>query len=207
MLGFRILSQGSMAIYTMFLMIGGMLVPYAMGVLFLGEELSTLRCAGVIAICCSLALINRRDKAAAHTPLYLLLAVFLLNGGVSVASKLHQISPRAVPTLSFLVLGGLLKAALSGVALLFCGRDPAGQSRRTGRYLLIALLCAALGGGSYFLQLLGAKSLPATVLYPVITGGSVVCTTLCGRLCFGERLDARAGLGVALCFAGTCLFL
>lgn len=37
-IGFRIMENGSMSLYTLFLMSGGMTVPYVWGVLFLNEE-------------------------------------------------------------------------------------------------------------------------------------------------------------------------
>ena len=43
LLGFQILRQGSMALYTLFLMVGGMTVPYLWGLLFLDETFSVLR--------------------------------------------------------------------------------------------------------------------------------------------------------------------
>ena len=40
MLGIRVLSLGSLAVYSMFMMLGGMLVPFFYGLLFLGESLT-----------------------------------------------------------------------------------------------------------------------------------------------------------------------
>ena len=68
-------------------------------------------------------------------------------------------------------------------------------------------LAAALGGASYLFQLKGAINLPATVLYPFITGGSIIFTALAGRVFFGEKPKKRTLTGIALCFLGTVLFL
>lgn len=48
LLGFRVLKNSSMAMYTLFLMTGGMIVPYVWGLLFLDEPFSLLRTFG----CC-----------------------------------------------------------------------------------------------------------------------------------------------------------
>ena len=70
------------------------------------------------------------------------------------------------------------------------------------------MLCSALVSGlSYFFQLVGAENLPATVLYPFVTGGSIAFTTLAGWLIFREKPSARLWFSVALCVAGTFLFL
>ena len=38
--GIQVLSLGSLAVYSMFMMLGGMLVPFFYGILFLGETVS-----------------------------------------------------------------------------------------------------------------------------------------------------------------------
>ena len=60
------------------------------------------------------------------------------------------------------------------------------------------LLSAAIGGMSYIIQLYGAKSLPATVLYPFITGGRIVFSALTGAAVFKEKLSGRVILKCTL---------
>jgi multidrug transporter EmrE-like cation transporter len=75
------------------------------------------------------------------------------------------------------------------------------------RTLLLVPLYSALGTVSSLFQLDGAKNLPASVLYPMITGGTVVLTGLFALLFFGEKLSRRGWAGIVLCLAGTCMFL
>lgn len=60
---------------------------------------------------------------------------------------------------------------------------------------------------SYMLQLIGAESLPASVLYPFITGGSIILTSFAGVAFFKEKLTIRQWMAVTACFVGTLLFL
>ncbi len=60
---------------------------------------------------------------------------------------------------------------------------------------------------SYILQLIGAESLPASVLYPFITGGSIILTSFAGVAFFKEKLTIRQWMAVTACFVGTLLFL
>ncbi|MBQ3814746.1 MAG: hypothetical protein II836_01720, partial [Clostridia bacterium] len=62
-------------------------------------------------------------------------------------------------------------------------------------------------GISYTLQLLSASNLPASVLYPMVTGGSVVLSAVAGRIFFGEKPDRITLAGLALSFVATFLFL
>lgn len=75
------------------------------------------------------------------------------------------------------------------------------------RLLVKPIKSAAIGGTSYFLQLYGAKSLPATLLYPFITGGSIVFSTMIGTVMFKEKISGKLLISVVLCFVGTILFI
>lgn len=60
---------------------------------------------------------------------------------------------------------------------------------------------------SYMLQLIGAESLPVSVLYPFITGGSIILTSFAGVAFLKEKLTIRQWMAVTACFVGTLLFL
>ena len=70
----------------------------------------------------------------------------------------------------------------------------------------LAVLITAIGI-SYLLQLTGAAELPATVLYPMVTGGSIIFSALSGRVFFKEKLSVYQLVSIGLCFVGTLLFL
>jgi multidrug transporter EmrE-like cation transporter len=72
---------------------------------------------------------------------------------------------------------------------------------------MIAFGAAAISGISYLLQLTGAKELPATVLYPMVTGGCIIFSALSGRIFFKEKLSTYQLVSIGLCFVGTLLFL
>ena len=64
----------------------------------------------------------------------------------------------------------------------------------------------------FFLVLQGGHSavfteLPATVVYPIVTGGSIIFTMLAGWLFFHEKPNRKMLAAVGISFLGTCLFL
>ena len=59
-IGFKIMESGSMANYMMFLMSGGMTVPYVWGLLFLDEKFSLLRTLGLVIIILGIVFSNFR---------------------------------------------------------------------------------------------------------------------------------------------------
>ena len=194
-IGFRILRQGSMAIYSLFLMTGGMVLPYIWGLVFLNESFSAVRTIGLIIIIVGVFLSNFSGEKINLKQIYMCLAVFVLNGFVSIISKMHQIeiNYQCVSTIEFVILGGIFKFFIAGFLFLtFKNREgQRSEKNNFSKSLIVIILSAVIGGTAYFLQLYGAKSLPATVLYPFITGGSIVSSTLIGALLFKERLSRK----------------
>lgn len=208
-IGFRILKAGGMALYSIFLMLGGMLLPYLFGVLFLDESLTELRIIGMVLIVAAV-ICSGKAKYDFSMGVYLLcITVFLLNGCVSIISKCHQISTVYPPVSStaFVMYAGITKFVLSGVALLFCKKGSRSLSFSAKSAALAILGSAIIGGVSYMMQLIGAKELPATVLYPIVTGGSIIFSALAGKVFFKEKLPAYQLVSIVLCFIGTLLFL
>ena len=216
LLGFRIIAMGKVAVYTQFLMLGGMIVPYIFGIFYLGEEFTLIRLFGLILMSVLVTLSGggkgeSMKKSALFLFLLLCAAVFFLNGGCSVTSKLHQVEEgyRTISATLFVAYTGIFKAALSAVMLPFFKKEETGETGKkgTGFAALIIFLSAVASAVSYLFQLLGASHLPATVLYPMITGGTVVLTAVAGYISFGEKLSRRETVGIILCFFATLMFL
>ncbi len=209
LIGFRILRSGNMAIYTLFLMTGGMILPYVFGLLFLDEPLRMLRIVGLAVIVAAVVFSNSGTKKPTATQLTLCIAVFLLNGMVSIISKAHQVDTLHSPVNSteFVMLSGVAKFLMSSVALVFTKLSTKSALPKPADILPLALASAVVGGVSYMLQLIGAQNLPATVLYPCVTGGSIIFSAFAGKLLFKEKITKPQWISIALCFAGTCMFL
>ena len=118
MIGFYIMQSEKLAMYTVFLMTGGMTVPYVWGVLFLNEELSPIRTAGLVIIAAAVVMLNLGKERPKLKSTLLCALVFFLNGFVSVVSKEHQLSLIAVSSPAFVMLSGLSKSAVCSVLLL-----------------------------------------------------------------------------------------
>lgn len=222
LIGFKIISIGSMAVYTMFLMLGGMMLPYFFGLIYLNEEFSYLRLVGLALMVVAIALSggdggNEQKKKHSLVFFSLCLIVFCLNGGGSIVSKIHQLPQNEALTIAptaFVMLAGIIR--FLSFSLLYLGlwlrdrrkpREDVAPIQMSPKIVGIMFAFSAVDGLSYLLQLIGAAHLPASVLYPMITGGSVVLTAIAGLLFFKQKLSARAIVGIALCFIATLLFL
>ena len=224
-LGFRILKNGSMALYTLFLMTGGMTVPFVWGLFFLDEPFSWLRLVGLCLLIFTVALTAFDGKQSKIAPSTILMCgiIFFLNGFTSIFSKMHQIEQNfeTVNTTEFVALTGLMKFILSAIAYLVilllekkkAKADPTQPNPsfkpaiKTGTLIAIIVSSTVLSGISYFFQLVGASNLPATVNYPMITGGSTLFSALVGIFVFKEKPSKVVILSVFLCLIGTLMFL
>ena len=207
-LGFAVMKAGNMAVYTLFLMSGGMILPYIYGVVFLNEHLTVLRILGLLFTLAAVVLTNKSDRPVPKKVLLLGFAIFVFNGFVSIFSKAHQVSLRyTVDSIAFVMYTGIVKFFLSFAVLLFCKKERKVFAFSKKSSLLLAVGSAFLSGVSYTFQLIGAKELPATVLYPMITGGAVIFSAVSGRVFFKEKPTKAQLISIALCFIGTLLFL
>lgn len=205
--GFKIMENGSMALYMIFLMTGGMTVPYIWGLIFLDEPLSLLRTAGLLTIAVSIVVSNKESGKSDAKQILMCAAIFILNGFTSVVSKEHQISSSAVAATDFLILNSAAKAVICMILYLFIKKEKTANNKLSKLGIGYIFAAAAAGGGSYLLQLIGAENLPATVLYPMVTGGTIIFTAAAGRAFFGEKPGKRMIIGIIICFIGTCMFL
>ncbi len=224
LIGFKIFSMGSLSVYTLFLMLGGMILPYFYGVFVLDESVTAARIAGLVILFLSLLfplLDARENRGNSNTtkllPFFTLcILVFFLNGGVSILSKAHQTtSYPTAGTTDFVILSngiyGVLSALSLGIVTL-CKR--CGSSNKTvaipSKWWLVTLLALAgaiCNGISYYFQLVGAAHIDASMLYPLVTGGSVVLSALAGIVFFREIPQKWSRIGLIVTFCATLLFL
>lgn len=214
-IGFRILKNGSMALYTLFLMTGGMTVPYIWGLLFLDETFSWLRTIGLLLIIIAIVLPNIDKQRLDVKNLIMCAAVFILNGFSSVVGKIHQTEMvyETVSAMDFVVLAGIMRFLIAGIAYIFVRLTKKEQKsvEFTGKKILLCGMLivgsAVVGGMSQVFNLISASHLPATVLYPFLTGGSIILSAIAGITFFKERPSKSVIFGIGLCFVGTVMFL
>lgn len=215
-LGFKILSESKMAYYTFYRMTGTMLLPYLWGLLMLQESFSVLEMIGLAVMVAAVMIMNLDGQRLSFKHTALCLAVFVLAGCTGIISKEHALSPSAVSPVDYIILTSLAKILLCGGYLCLPDRkehSTASQNPMRGKVRKALWFLGIFGGSalitgiSYMLQLVCAENVPATVLYPLITGGTVVFTAVTARIFFGEKFTAKSTVAIILCVVGTCLFL
>ena len=212
-IGFRIMKESSVSIYMLFLMSGGMLVPSVWGWIFLNEDPKPLHILGLAVILVSIIINNIGKEKLSAKLLLMCCAVFVLNGFVSVFSKLHQVNTtyEMVSTVEYAMLSAIASLFMSLVLKVWLALKKSKADVKKLKIsllpIIIVLAYSILGTVSSILQLEGAKNLPASMLYPMITGGSVALTGVFALIFFKEKLSARGWISVTLCCIGTCFFI
>ncbi|MBE6590233.1 MAG: hypothetical protein E7643_08645 [Ruminococcaceae bacterium] len=223
MVGIKVLALGSLAIYSMFMMLGGMLVPLFYGVVFLREDISIGKALGTILLTLFIILQavwqqppadqegNQSGKKK-YLFFVLCLLIFLVNGLTGVIAKAHQISKGAVDEISFTVISCALTSIFS---LILLGFEFLRNHRETSRQIIAALkikplwLMALIGATAYtgnFLHLLAASNVPASVQFPLVSGAVIVLSALVSAFVFHERLSKKEWVSITGAFLSTVLF-
>ena len=199
----RALKTANLSMYSVFAMIGGMVVPFLYGMLVCGEEVRPLRI-----VCCALMAVSIflsvEKGAAAKGELKYDIGVFLLNGSVGVVAKFHQSHAGiGVESADYLMLAKLLTVALS-LALLLLLRE-----RRLfpgWKAVSFAAGFAALNSVGNLFNLIALSHLPASVQYPIGTGGAIVFSTAID-LMVSRKFHKKKALSAAVAFAASLLML
>jgi len=220
LIGILVMKYGKISAYSIFMMLGGMILPYFYGVLFLNEKISLAQGIGMIILICALpcTVVKLPDEKKGSSKFYYILCIliFFLNGIVSIISKTHSINISAVPAENFIFYSNLWQTALTGIAyFIFASRleqpqkadyENIQKSRADNNLAFLTLTAySVISGIGFLFQLISAKTTPAVILYPFITSGSIVLSILLARVFFREKLRMFTIIGISLAIIGTLL--
>lgn len=213
-LGVKILSMGDIAVYSLFMMLGGMILPFLAGIIFLGEPITVWNVIGVVLLIGALVLpvFDTKKKSKKCTKLFYVLCVllFILNGVSSIITKLHQVDVRGVPTSDFVVLIYGMQCIFSTVVSIATGRlthKNGAWQKINLRTVICGLLFAIVSGTAYYLQLRSAIYVNATALFPIISGGTLVFSAILGAVIYKEKPSVMQIAQVAVAFGSMFLFM
>ena len=192
-------SVANLSVYSVFSMLGGMILPFFLGVLFYDEGDNLV----FKIICCALivvaVLLNIKSGKQDKKALFYYFAVFVLNGMAGVISKIHQSSTSLSPvdSTSFMLLTAAVSVVISAAWLLIAYRE---IPLIKGKNILFVTGYGVFNGlGNLFLliALSGENGLPASVQYPLVTGGVMVCSTVISTI-RKEKLTVREYIATAI---------
>ena len=202
----------NLSLYSIFMMLGGMILPFFQGLFFYGERFTLAKGICVLFIC--LALICTVEKGEKKKGTIFYAAIFILNGMSGVLSKIFTAStlPKAPAAeyslwcaISTVILAGLCRIAFEIRARRKKTDCPIDAPRIGARALLVSYGIGALNGAinkvANFILVFALMYVDASVQYPMVTGGTMIVSTL---LCLlsDKKPSKKEILSVALAFVG-----
>ncbi len=203
--GLKALGKINLSMYSLFMMLGGMVLPFLSGILIHGEALTISKLLCFIVIILSLIVVKDIGKSTSGTIYYV--GVFVLNGMSGVISKLYVALPNRVESFEkissagYSVLMVLISLALSGILIFFVK----GEKKK-----LNAKAVFAMGSGTVLnkvanlLMVEALLVLPASAQYPFITGGTIIVSAIIAFFT-DKKPTKRELLAVLIAFIGVML--
>lgn len=232
-IGIKTLALGDIAVYSLFLMLGGMIVPFFAGIVFLKESVSVCNLIGVAIMIIALCLpvfFGKQNKNAGETQtdgdtkkktsvFFYVLCVFLfiLNGLSSTLSKFNSVREGAAlgAEFTFYTYGIQFVISLAALALTTAsGKSDKTQNEEKQPGILfrpVAIGCGAafgaVNGTAFLMSSVAAEHVVAVAQYPLITGATILFSSLLAFLFYREKPTALQLVQIVISLAATILFM
>ena len=188
----------------------GLVISLAISSFVFGEKPTPMQIAGVVLILAALVMINgpadektenALQSGKVHTGA-LILTMLAGGGGSSISKIFEQVGTRDQDELFFFYL--FFTAAVLTACLLLL------EWKRTGKALLWSEMAAGIAVGipnyyASFLLLLALVALPAIIVYPINSTGSILIVMAVDALIFHQKYSKRQWMGILLVLAAMVL--
>ena len=200
--GIRALGRVNLSVYSVFMMLGGMLLPFLSGIFFFDETLTAGKIVGCVLIVLAVSL-SVTGNFGGWRAAGLYLACFVLNGLFGVLSKVHQSDVRAAGSTDYMFF--LNVAVFVLCAFLYIVRQKTLPHIRRSD-LKFSVGSAACGAVANLLLLIALTHLPASVQYPLVTGGTMLFSFLIS-LIQREKISGRSMIAVLAAVISSVLVI
>ncbi len=197
----------NLAVYSVYSMLGGMILPILAGVIFY-EEAFTLGlgvCVAFVFVAIVLVSVKKREKTDEEQSrknrlgVLFYIGVFLFNGMAGVISKFYTEAPYLkASSAGYSLLVSLLTVGISLIFVLCYWKQ---QPKIYVKPTLIALCGNAGNRIANYLLLLALTVLPASVNYSFVTGGTIIVSTVLSYFT-DKKPTVKEWLAVAASFIG-----
>jgi len=177
----------------------GLLVPMLVSVLLFGEMPSLLQAAGFVIAIAAIILINPSDKEEKSSRVTGLVLLLIVCGTADAMNKVYNELGAAELSSQFL-LYTFMSALVLCLMLMFYKKE------KPGKYELI--FGVLLGIPNYYstgFVLRALTQLPAVIVYPTFSVGTILTVSLAGVLLFRERLKKQQWLALAIILVALAL--
>ena len=191
---------GSLSLSTLIISYS-LLIPTVYGLLFLGEPMKKELLYGIFFLAVSLFMIHYKKEGKGFSLKWIIFVLlsFIGNGMCSTVQRMQQITFNNQFSYEFMIVAlGILTMFLLGFGL---GAAPKTSVKTIKKgWFWGAVYGVTNGLLNYFVMLLNKNQMPASVMFPIISGGSILLVVAVSRIFFKERLSKLqlAGVGVGI---------
>lgn len=191
----------NLSLFSMFAMLGGMALPFLYGICA-GEDFTLMKALSFVLIAAALAITVDFKGESKKGATFYYVAIFILNGMSGVISAIHQGFPDlAIDSSSYMMITKIW-TVLIVLGILFYKKQP--LLRMDTKNMISAFGYSAFSSVGNLLLLLALVTLPASIQYPIVTGGVIVISTVISAL-RKEKLTYRDIIAAVVAFGATVL--
>ncbi len=178
-----------------------LIIPTLYGMFFLNEEISLFLIVGLLLLMASLFLINfvkgnKRDKKVTLKWFLYVTAAFFGNGICSAAQKVQQVNFEGKYKAEFMVAALLIVVISLWILALFTEKKKIIPAFKKG--MIPIVICGVANGVTNLLVMFLSTRTSASVMYPLVSAGSILLTRFISKLWYKEKLTIRQNIGFAL---------
>ena len=204
---FKALGKTNLSVYSLFSMLGGMVLPFLQGILFYGEPLTIAKTICFVLIVISLAFTI--EKGSNNGGFIYYLGVFVFNGMSGVITKIFTSAPypKARAT-DFTMWATIVSLVISLIVLLTVFRKKSAEEKpQTFISETICISSGTINKIGNLLLVIALAHVDASVQYPMVTGGVMIMSTVISLL-GKNKPTVKQIISVAIAFVGLlALFL
>lgn len=181
-----------------------LVIPALYGIIFLQEPISLRLVLGIILLFVSIFLINREEGEQKKINLrwgIFAIITFFGNGICTTAQKLYQVRSGGSTECEFMMISMSIVVGVLLIAAIICEGKQLFKNLKEGA--IWYGICGLGNASSNSLTMILALSMPASVLYPLLSAGGIVLTALISRIFYREKLSTPQKIGLVLGIAAT----
>ena len=197
---FKALGKINLSLYSLFSMLGGMVLPFLQGILFYGETITVAKIICFVLICAALLLTVEKGEKKQGTIYYI--GIFVLNGMSGVLSKLCTSAPfEKTSAAGYSILSAVCSVVIAGILLVTVFRNQKSETKATVVSEAVGAANGIINRVANYLLILALAHVDASVQYPMVTGGVMIVSTL---VCFfgPNKPSKKEVLSVIIAFIG-----
>ena len=193
----KALAKVNLSVYSLFAMLGGMMLPTVVGIIFYSEPITLAKVICVSLIIIALTTTASGQKSSGGSIYYI--GIFILNGLSGVIAKFYGSAnfPK-VSSATYSLWMAIISLVISGVILFIIRKQFKKPSIKA------VLYCA--GGGllnrvANYLVLIALVTLPVSIQSPLTTGGVIVASAIISAIA-GQKPTKKDIISVIIAFVG-----